>query len=79
MDLIDLVWANTLIYYIEARLFFASSEKIDLSYIDPVVTGRNVFSATNEVICGVEDYIRTKLCAVADAVLDVVKGINSGH
>nr|XP_019953442.1 PREDICTED: uncharacterized protein LOC109636263 [Paralichthys olivaceus] len=51
-----------------------SKGKIDLGYIDPVVTGRGVFSVINEFICGVEGYIKKVLCAVWDTILDVVKG-----
>ncbi|XP_049917300.1 uncharacterized protein LOC126400552 isoform X3 [Epinephelus moara] len=48
--------------------------KVDLSYIDPVVIGRNVFSVTNEYMCGVGRYIQGVLCAILDTFLDVVKG-----
>ncbi|XP_053290784.1 uncharacterized protein LOC128451043 [Pleuronectes platessa] len=51
-----------------------SEGKIDLSYIDPVLTGRGVFSVMIEFICGVEDYIQNVLCAIWDTILDVVKG-----
>lgn len=50
------------------------SGKIDLSYIDPVVIGRGVFSVTNELMCGVVGYIQDVLCAILDTILDVVKG-----
>lgn len=55
------------------------SGKIDLSYLDPVVIGRGVFSVTNESASGVVDYIRSVLCAILDSILDVVKGIYSSH
>lgn len=58
-------------------LFF--SGKIDLSYIDPVVIGRGVFSVTNEFMCGMVGYIQDVLCAILDTILDVVKGIYSPH
>lgn len=55
------------------------SGKTDLSYVDPVVIGRDVFSVTNEFINGVTGYIQGVLCAVLDTILDVVKGIYSPH
>lgn len=56
---------------------FLFSEKIDLSYIDPVVIGRGVFSVANESMCGVVGYIRDVLCAILDSIVNVVKGIYS--
>ncbi|KAI3367181.1 hypothetical protein L3Q82_008240 [Scortum barcoo] len=56
------------------RYFSDEEGKTDLSYIDPVVIGRNVFSVTNEFMCGVGGYIQDVLCAVLETILDVVKG-----
>lgn len=53
--------------------------KTDLSYIDPVVVGRGVFSVTNELMCGAVGYIQDVLCAILDTILDVVKGIYFPH
>ena len=50
------------------------SGNIDLSFIDPVVIGRDVFSVINELMCEVGGYIQDVLCAILDAILDVVKG-----
>lgn len=61
----------------QTSLFF--SGKIDVSYIDPVVIGRGVFSVVNELTCGVVGYIQDVLCAILDTILDVVKGIYSPH
>lgn len=54
-------------------LFFSGS--IDLSYIDPVVIGRQVFTVTNEFVGGVVAYVQDAICTVINAVVDGVKGI----
>lgn len=53
------------------------SGKIDLSYIDPVIIGRSVFSVANELMCGVAGHIQDVLCFVLDTGMDVVKGFYS--
>eukprot|EP00066_Takifugu_rubripes_P028619 XP_011617885.1 PREDICTED: uncharacterized protein LOC101078822 [Takifugu rubripes] len=47
---------------------------IDLSYIDPVVIGRQVFTVTNELVGGVVAYVQDAICTVINAVMDGVKG-----
>lgn len=54
-------------------LFFSGG--IDLSYIDPVVIGRRVFTVTNELVGGVVGSIQDVICSIIDTVLDLVKGI----
>lgn len=54
-------------------LFFSGG--IDLSYIDPVVIGRRVFTVTNELVAGVVGSIQDVICSIIDTVLDLVKGI----
>lgn len=54
-------------------LFFSGS--IDLSYIDPVVIGRRVFTVTNELVGGVVGSIQDVICNVINTLLDLVKGI----
>lgn len=46
----------------------------DISFIDPVVIGRNVFSVTNDFVSGVAGYIQDVLCAILDVILDTIKG-----
>lgn len=46
----------------------------DISFIDPVVIGRNAFSATNDFVSGVAAYIQDVLCAVLDVTLDSLQG-----
>lgn len=46
----------------------------DISFIDPVVIGRNAFSATNDFVSGVAAYIQDVLCAVLDVALDSLQG-----
>lgn len=53
-------------------LFFSGST--DISFIDPVVTGRHVFSVTNDFVSGIAEHIQDVLCAVLDVVLDTLKG-----
>lgn len=60
-------------------MFLFFSGKIDVSYIDPVVIGRSVFSVANEFTCGVVGYVRDVFCAILDTILDVVKGIYAPH
>lgn len=55
------------------RPFFSGS--IDISYIDPVVIGRRVFTVTNELVGGVVAYVQDAICTVINAVVDGVKGI----
>lgn len=54
-------------------LFFSGN--IDLSYIDPVVIGRRVFTVTNELVGGVVGSIQEVICSVINTVMDLVKGI----
>lgn len=53
--------------------FFSGA--IDLSYIDPVVIGRRVFTVTNELVGGVVACVQDAICTVINAVVDGVKGI----
>lgn len=53
-------------------LFFSGTT--DVSFIDPVVIGRNVFSVTNDFVSGIAGYIQDVLCAVMDVILDAVQG-----
>lgn len=57
----------------DVRPFFLGG--IDLSYIDPVVIGRRIFTFTNEFVGGVVAYVQDALCIVINAVLDRVKGM----
>lgn len=49
----------------------------DISIVDPVVVGRDAFSATNHFVDGLVGYMQDILCAVLDTVLDTAKGIYS--
>lgn len=49
--------------------------KLDLSYIDPVIIGRDVFNVTNKLMCGVVGHVQGVLSSILDATLDVVEGI----
>lgn len=51
-----------------------SSGATDISFIDPVVIGRNVFSVTNDFVGGIAEYIQGVLCTVIDAILDTYHG-----
>ena len=53
-------------------LFFSGATEI--SFTDPLVVGRNVFSVTNDFVGGVAGYIQDVLCAMLDVVLDTLKG-----
>lgn len=53
-------------------LFFSGTT--DVSFIDPVVIGRNVFSVTNDFVSGIAGYIQDVLCAIMDVILDTVQG-----
>lgn len=55
-----------------------SSGTNDISFIDPVVIGRNAFSVTNDFVSGLFGYIQGVLCAVLDVILDTLKGTQSG-
>ena len=46
----------------------------DLSFIDPVVVGRDVFSVTMGFVDGLVGYIQDMLCTVLDTVLETAKG-----
>lgn len=53
-------------------LFFSGTT--DVSFIDPVVVGRNFFSVTNDFVSGIAGYIQDVLCAIMDVILDTAKG-----
>ena len=46
----------------------------DLSFIDPVVVGRDVISVTMGFVDGLVGYIQDMLCTVLDTVLETAKG-----
>ncbi|XP_063764310.1 uncharacterized protein LOC134881102 [Eleginops maclovinus] len=47
----------------------------DLSYIDPVVIGRDAFSVANDFLSKISGYIQDVLCAIVDVILDTIKDI----
>ena len=49
-----------------------------LSYVDPVVVGRQAFHSTNDFMCGVVGTFRDTLCDIVDTILDTVLDINKG-
>lgn len=52
----------------------------DISFIDPVVIGRNAFSVTNDFVSGVAAYIQDVFCAILDVTLDSLQGkVPSSH
>lgn len=53
-------------------LFFSGTT--DVSFVDPVVVGRNFFSVTNDFVSGIAGYIQDVLCAIMDVILDTAKG-----
>lgn len=53
-------------------LFFSGTT--DVSFIDPVVIGRNVFNVTNDFVSGIAEYIQGVLCATTDVILDTFQG-----
>lgn len=53
-------------------MFF--SGPTDISFIDPVVIGRNVFSVIDNFVSGITGYIQNVLCAILDVTLDTLKG-----
>jgi len=57
--------------------YLFSSGTTDISFMDPVVVGRHVFSVTNDTVSGVVGDIRDALCAVVDIVLDITKGTSA--
>lgn len=46
----------------------------DISFIDPVVIGRNAFSVTNDFVSGAAAYIQDVLCAILDVTLVSLQG-----
>lgn len=50
------------------------SGTIDISFMDPVVIGRNIFSVSNDTVNGVAGYIKDVLCTILDSILDITKG-----
>lgn len=57
------------------NLFFSGTT--DISFVDPVVIGRNVFKVTNNTVSGIVGYIQDMLSAILDSILDIVKGMCS--
>lgn len=51
-----------------------SSGAPGVSFIDPVVIGRNVFSVTNDFVSGLAEYIQGVLSTVIDVILDTYQG-----
>lgn len=55
-----------------------SSGAPGISFIDPVVIGRNIFSVTNDFVSGIAEYIQGVLSTVIDVILDTYQGTVSG-
>lgn len=62
--------------FVRCLLLFSGT--VDISFIDPVVIGRNVFNVTNDFVSGVTGYIQGILSAIMDVILDTVQGICHG-
>ncbi|TNN24961.1 hypothetical protein EYF80_064913 [Liparis tanakae] len=60
------------------RYFSDEEENFYLSYVDPVVVGRQAFHSTNDFVVGVGVNLRDTACAIVDAALDIILGINKG-
>lgn len=43
--------------------------------MDPVVIGRDVFSATNDTVSGIVGYIQDVFSAIIDKILEIIKGM----
>lgn len=56
-------------------MFFVGAN--DVSFIDPVVIGRNAFRVTNDFVSGIAEYTRGVLCKILDIILDKYHGIVS--
>lgn len=69
----NLLFCKCLIKPLHECVLF-SSGTTDISFIDPVVIGRNVFNVTNDFVSGVTGYVQGVLCAVLDVILDTLKG-----
>lgn len=52
----------------------------DISFIDPVVIGRNAFSVTNDFVSDLAAYIQDVLCVILDMTLESLQGeVPSSH
>ncbi|XP_049917299.1 uncharacterized protein LOC126400552 isoform X2 [Epinephelus moara] len=60
------------------RYFSDEEGNFYLSYVDPVVIGRQAFHSTNDFMGGVVGTFRDRLCAIVDTVLGTISGINKG-
>lgn len=56
-------------------MFFSYSGATGVSFMDPVVIGRDVFSATNDTVSGIVGYIQDMLSAIIDKILEIIKGM----
>lgn len=56
-------------------MVFTYSGATNVSFVDPVVIGRDVFSATNDTVSGIVGYIQDVLSAIIDEILEIIKGM----
>lgn len=49
-----------------------------LSYVDPVIIGRQAFHSTNDLMRGVVATFKDTLCAIVDAALNTISDVNKG-
>ncbi|KAM6968653.1 uncharacterized protein LKV04_017516 [Tautogolabrus adspersus] len=61
------------------RYFSDKEGNFYLSYVDPVVIGRQAFHSTNDFMSGVGGSFRDTLCAIVDTLLDTILDINKGE
>lgn len=76
--LFNTVTSRVILYICSLYLFvfylFFSSGTTDISFMDPVLIGRDVFRVTNDTVSGIVGYIQDVLCAILDKILDIIKG-----
>lgn len=58
-------------------MFTFSSGTTDVSVIDPVTVGRNVFGVVNDFANEIGAYIQDIFCTILDFILDIFKGTST--
>ncbi|KAF7661276.1 hypothetical protein LDENG_00265520 [Lucifuga dentata] len=56
------------------RYFSDEEGTTDISFMDPVIIGRNAISVANDAANGITGKIQELLCAIFDNILDIMKG-----
>lgn len=64
--------------YVSNSPTFPSTGNFYLSYVDPVVIGRQAFHSVDDMVGGALASIRDSLCAAVDETIDAISDLSKG-